>query len=323
MVMRLALISGVRERVQAAGDAAVNRSDHGRHGMKKPVFGMVLGGVLGVFDGLVGAALGARDAAGDRGHRARLDVQGHPRRARSSATSRRGRDRCRSASPIGLAVGLALAYLVTLGEPYFWEIMLPGGIVGRDRRLRDVRLRRNIRGAFGRVSRRTVSVGPAAEGQPAAPPQVRGRSPTWATATSPDQAAYQRRGAWRIAPQRAEHRRASRGRGRPACPRTRWPTAQLTPPSSWSGAAGHPDCRAQRDGRRPARPGRDRRTRRALRPGAAAATTGPRPTSGASTPTTAATSSPAPRSDTIGHRGGSVGVDARPGQHRRAVLVGR
>ena len=36
--------------------------------------------------------------------------------------------------PIGLAtglvVGLALAYLVTLGQPYFWEIMLPGAIVG-------------------------------------------------------------------------------------------------------------------------------------------------------------------------------------------------
>ena len=30
----------------------------------------------------------------------------------------------------GLVVGLALAYLVTLSEPYFWEIMLPGGIVG-------------------------------------------------------------------------------------------------------------------------------------------------------------------------------------------------
>ena len=29
-----------------------------------------------------------------------------------------------------LVVGLVLAYLVTLGQPYFWEIMLPGGIVG-------------------------------------------------------------------------------------------------------------------------------------------------------------------------------------------------
>jgi hypothetical protein len=31
----------------------------------------------------------------------------------------------------GLAVGLGLAYLVVLaGNPYFWEIMLPGGAVG-------------------------------------------------------------------------------------------------------------------------------------------------------------------------------------------------
>lgn len=32
----------------------------------------------------------------------------------------------------GLAVGLGLAYLVTLGNPpsYFWKIMLPGGLVG-------------------------------------------------------------------------------------------------------------------------------------------------------------------------------------------------
>jgi hypothetical protein len=27
-------------------------------------------------------------------------------------------------------VGAFFAYLVTLGEPYFWEIILPGSIVG-------------------------------------------------------------------------------------------------------------------------------------------------------------------------------------------------
>ena len=32
----------------------------------------------------------------------------------------------------GLAVGLGLAYLITIGNPpsYFWKIMLPGGLVG-------------------------------------------------------------------------------------------------------------------------------------------------------------------------------------------------
>ena len=31
---------------------------------------------------------------------------------------------------VGLVVGAFLAYLVTLGGPYLWEIVLPGSIVG-------------------------------------------------------------------------------------------------------------------------------------------------------------------------------------------------
>jgi len=31
---------------------------------------------------------------------------------------------------VGLVVGAFFAYLVTLNEPYFWEIILPGSIVG-------------------------------------------------------------------------------------------------------------------------------------------------------------------------------------------------
>ena len=31
---------------------------------------------------------------------------------------------------VGLVVGAFFAYLVTLGGPYFWEIILPGSIVG-------------------------------------------------------------------------------------------------------------------------------------------------------------------------------------------------
>ena len=31
---------------------------------------------------------------------------------------------------VGLVVGAFFAYLVTIGEPYFWEIILPGSIVG-------------------------------------------------------------------------------------------------------------------------------------------------------------------------------------------------
>jgi hypothetical protein len=29
-----------------------------------------------------------------------------------------------------MAVGALLAYLVTIGGPYFWEIVLPGSLVG-------------------------------------------------------------------------------------------------------------------------------------------------------------------------------------------------
>ncbi len=97
--------------------------------MKKPVFGMLLGGVLGVFDGLT-ALISAPETRSQivtivlgstfKGIVAGLIIGYVATRTRSL--------------PIGIAtglvVGLALAYLVTLGEPYFWEIMLPGGIVG-------------------------------------------------------------------------------------------------------------------------------------------------------------------------------------------------
>jgi hypothetical protein len=97
--------------------------------MKKPVFGMVLGGVLGVFDGLT-ALISAPETQSQimtivlgstfKGIIAGLVIGFVATRTRSLAIG----------VGTGLAVGLFLAYLVTLGEPYFWEIMLPGGIVG-------------------------------------------------------------------------------------------------------------------------------------------------------------------------------------------------
>ena len=41
---------------------------------------------------------------------------------------------------VGLAVGAGLAALITIGGPYFWEIVLPGAIVGVDRGLCDVQI---------------------------------------------------------------------------------------------------------------------------------------------------------------------------------------
>jgi hypothetical protein len=96
--------------------------------MSKPVFAMLLGGVLGVFDGLsamfypdvrdqmVGIVIGSTA----KGVIAGLIIGLVAQRTQSL--------------PIGIIVGLAagagLAALVTIGGPYFWEIVLPGSVVG-------------------------------------------------------------------------------------------------------------------------------------------------------------------------------------------------
>lgn len=97
--------------------------------MKKPVFAMLLGGVLGVFDGL-SAMFSAPETrpmiagivAGStfKGVVAGLIVGLVAQRTQSLGIL----------VGVGLAVGAFFAYLVTLGEPYFWEIILPGSIVG-------------------------------------------------------------------------------------------------------------------------------------------------------------------------------------------------
>ena len=95
-------------------------------------------------------------------------------------------------------VGLALAYLVTLGEPYFWEIMLPGGIVGVIVGYATFVYGGTAGGAFDSVRPpdRVSRVQLRKASQPLHPRYT--VIATWATATtSPDQAAYQRRGAWR------------------------------------------------------------------------------------------------------------------------------
>lgn len=97
--------------------------------MKKPVFAMLLGGVLGVFDGLtalisapqeapniVGIVLGSTA----KGIVVGLIVGLVARYTQSLAVG----------IAVGLAAGAFFAWLVTLGGPYFWEIMLPGMAVG-------------------------------------------------------------------------------------------------------------------------------------------------------------------------------------------------
>jgi hypothetical protein len=98
--------------------------------MSKPVFGLLLGGILGVFDGLtalfsapqtrpeiVGIVIGSTV----KGLIAGVLIGFFARKVRSVPLG----------ILFGLIVGGLLAYgVVLMGNPYFWEIVLPGSIVG-------------------------------------------------------------------------------------------------------------------------------------------------------------------------------------------------
>ena len=98
--------------------------------MNKPVFAMLLGGILGVFDGLTALISGGPEVpamigtivAGStfKGVVAGLIVGLVAQRTQSTPII----------VGVGLVVGALFAFLVTLGGPYFWEIILPGSIVG-------------------------------------------------------------------------------------------------------------------------------------------------------------------------------------------------
>ncbi len=101
--------------------------------MSKPVFGLVLGGILGVFDGLtalftpevrsqiVGIVIGSTI----KGLIAGVLIGWFARKVNSLPLG----------ILFGLSVGLLLAWLVAAmpspeGKHYYFEIMLPGAIVG-------------------------------------------------------------------------------------------------------------------------------------------------------------------------------------------------
>ena len=98
--------------------------------MNKPTFAMLLGGVLGVFDGLTAlvsrrhrrhrTSSGIVIGSTFKGVIVGLVVGLVAQRTRSMAVG----------VTVGLVVGALLAYLVTIGGPYLWEIVLPGSIVG-------------------------------------------------------------------------------------------------------------------------------------------------------------------------------------------------
>jgi hypothetical protein len=101
--------------------------------MSKPVLGLVLGGILGVFDGLTAwftpearsLLLGIVIGSTFKGLVAGLAIGFFAKRVHSLPWG----------IVFGLAVGLFLAFLVAAmpqpsGKHYYFEIMLPGAIVG-------------------------------------------------------------------------------------------------------------------------------------------------------------------------------------------------
>jgi hypothetical protein len=102
--------------------------------MNKPLFGLLLGGVLGIFDGL-SALLSAPEVAPQlvgivigstfKGLLAGVLIGFFARKVRSLPLG----------ILFGLAVGLLLAWAVAAfpdeaGNHYYWEIMLPGSLLG-------------------------------------------------------------------------------------------------------------------------------------------------------------------------------------------------
>jgi hypothetical protein len=103
--------------------------------MNKPIFGMLLGGVLGIFDGL-SALVSAPETAPDimgivigstfKGLLAGFLIGWFARKVQSLTAG----------VLFGLGVGLVLAFGVAYmgdvqaGQKYYWEIMLPGSILG-------------------------------------------------------------------------------------------------------------------------------------------------------------------------------------------------
>jgi len=98
--------------------------------MNKPVVGIILGTVLGVFDGLTALISAPETKAQIGAIVAGSTVKGLIAGALIGFFARKVHS-----MPLGilfgLGVGLALAYLVILmGNPYFLEIMIPGGAFG-------------------------------------------------------------------------------------------------------------------------------------------------------------------------------------------------
>jgi hypothetical protein len=98
--------------------------------MSKPVFAMLLGGILGVFDGLTALITGGPEIPAQiYGIVAGSTFKGVVTGLIIGLVAKRT-DSVAAIVGVGVAVAGLFAYLVTIGTPYLWEIVLPGSIVG-------------------------------------------------------------------------------------------------------------------------------------------------------------------------------------------------
>lgn len=103
--------------------------------MKKPVFGLLLGGFLGIFDGLSALVSAPETAPQIAGIVIGSTVKGLLAGVLIGWYAKK-KDSLAAGVIFGGAVGLFLAFLVSyMGKlsgqpPYYWQIMLPGAILG-------------------------------------------------------------------------------------------------------------------------------------------------------------------------------------------------
>lgn len=102
--------------------------------MNKPVLGMMLGGVLGIFDGLSALVSAPETAPGIVGIVIGSTIKGLITGVLIGWFARKV-DSLPLGILFGLAMGLFFAFLVAYmqaaaGQNYYWQIMLPGGILG-------------------------------------------------------------------------------------------------------------------------------------------------------------------------------------------------
>ena len=97
--------------------------------MNKVVFGIVLGGILGVLDGLTALVSAPETTPQILGIVAGSTFKGLVLGLVVGYFALKVRNLWAGVA-VGAVLGAFLAWLVTIGSPYLWEIVIPGTLVG-------------------------------------------------------------------------------------------------------------------------------------------------------------------------------------------------